>query len=708
MTTATATGRRVRRYNRCAGRRGRRRLPLLLTTTIVVLSSRGPAFYNWPLQLLSQSSYTAAFADASVDEIGADVVDVAWTKAPNATATAAEQELIHPVPSLRGTGVDNNGANEKEEDDEEGEEKNDEQSGQRQQQKPTVSLQPEVTRIESRAGASKVIGLIQMPNGSPWCGGRPTIWPVGHQTPEMPSCYWPKTKLVTSDTATGNDEDENDGGGGTWVRDNRATLARKQSDDRTNTKSGVDRHDCVALDVNGDGLPGTSVLRTIVNWIGVGREGGTKQPSFLCTLFVLLTYTHYFIRALTNSTYDRYCMHGWRGQREKRRIQVGTGAVEKHDCRVLIGLFIFVLWPAHTHRFVFSTQRAVPNSKRRGSSKNSQPRAAEVPHYGKFSVLSFQKNATKNPIDHNSQTHSFVFVITQSPRITRKLRHYKSKMDVVFVATSGIRREDGRINAHRMFVNHTPKRPWTLREYPVNAVVVGDVNADGADDLIVMEREGNAQMYVQNKKTGKWGRPGLVSLVSRPKMLKDWRNARVGFVTRQQLPDLVVVTGSWLDVQNSGNGGVPRDGYWLRIFQGTKDPPYFQFDKPYYSLQLPYAAPDIELVDANQDGMPDIYVLQTDETRGYCAARKGDQAEYWGGKSPNPPVQWTPPLDAAPDFLLLGAEGMNGRVGFRKVLINYRGNGCGNIAERFGGNTTLLVSRGRQLHNGYTYLLKWN
>jgi hypothetical protein len=40
-----------------------------------------------------------------------------------------------------------------------------------------VALQPRVTTVESHP-ARRVFGSLSMPNGSPWCDGRPTYWLV--------------------------------------------------------------------------------------------------------------------------------------------------------------------------------------------------------------------------------------------------------------------------------------------------------------------------------------------------------------------------------------------------------------------------------------------------------------------------------------------------------------------------------------------------
>lgn len=95
-------------------------------------------------------------------------------------------------------------------------------------------FQPKVTRIEKN-GATKAIGSISMATGSPWCkNGRPMLWLVGHQTPDYPWCLDPD---------------------GTWRRNFKSGF----------TKERVDRHDCVHLDVNKDGMYVNETNSQVVN-----------------------------------------------------------------------------------------------------------------------------------------------------------------------------------------------------------------------------------------------------------------------------------------------------------------------------------------------------------------------------------------------------------------------------------------------------------
>jgi len=91
------------------------------------------------------------------------------------------------------------------------------------------NFQPKITRVEHGA-ATKAIGSVSMARSSPWCpNGGPMVWLVGHQPYEQPWCYDSKRGEWTNTTS-------------------KARLA-------TNTRElRIDRHDCVTLDANADGV----------------------------------------------------------------------------------------------------------------------------------------------------------------------------------------------------------------------------------------------------------------------------------------------------------------------------------------------------------------------------------------------------------------------------------------------------------------------
>lgn len=85
-----------------------------------------------------------------------------------------------------------------------------------------------------------------------------------------------------------------------------------------------------------------------------------------------------------------------------------------------------------------------------------------------------------------------------------------------------------------------------------------------------------------------------------------WTAVRLRDVTNDGVLDLVVVA-------NRPNGAAS----WLFVFRGVNSQSRFDFDTPYFRVQLPFHAPDVEVLDANGDGIKDIYVMQT-ELVGYC------------------------------------------------------------------------------------------
>lgn len=275
--------------------------------------------------------------------------------------------------------------------------------------------------------------------------------------------------------------------------------------------------------------------------------------------------------------------------------------------------------------------------------------------------------------------------------------HDKRGRDLVFVTTSGIERSDGKPNQHRMFKNVYRKErkkpyfeevwgPW-IRYNAIECAVAGDINGDGIDDLVLCTA-GQAILYEQSRK-GKWSRvPGLTG-----EHLSRWGNVRIEDVTGDGLNDLIVV--GYVE-----RGTTQRS--FLKVFRGMRRPPYFNFRTPYYFKDLPHASPDVEILDVNQDGIKDIYVVQTNYRTGYCASNKPFQ--YWGG-STDPPDDWFPPYDIANDLLFIGMR-TSQHYGTIAISRNYQA-GCGYWAQRFGDYQTMILSYGDRMHNGQNLLLKW-
>lgn len=115
-------------------------------------------------------------------------------------------------------------------------------------------------------------------------------------------------------------------------------------------------------------------------------------------------------------------------------------------------------------------------------------------------------------------------------------------------------------------------------------------------------------MYIQNQ-NGQFNEVKLPQAAIKQSYLGHWRNVRVGFITKRELPDLAVVEGS-------GSGP-----YYFKIFQSKETAPHFAFHSPYYVKRLPYAPADLELLDFDKNGFVDVYISQANERKGYCAGK---------------------------------------------------------------------------------------
>ena len=239
-----------------------------------------------------------------------------------------------------------------------------------------------------------------------------------------------------------------------------------------------------------------------------------------------------------------------------------------------------------------------------------------------------------------------------------------------------------------------PWQKWTNASCAISA----DINRDGLDDLIVCNQKEGAFIFVQ-RKNGVFGH----SIPTVDKSQRNWRNARVADLTGDGIPDLAVVYHS----ENSS---------FLRVFKGIKKPPYFQFrSRSYYNRRLPFAAPDLEVIDADRDGNMDLYIVQADERQrrkdgtfrrnNYCGGRL-KPARWWsGGRNRiSPPDSFVPPRDIAPDLLLLGQPKTKNR--FKVVKMKHQEPGCGYFVKRFNRRSLVLV-QGGFVRPGFQLLLEW-
>lgn len=296
--------------------------------------------------------------------------------------------------------------------------------------------------------------------------------------------------------------------------------------------------------------------------------------------------------------------------------------------------------------------------------------------------------------DHGLQKYP-----TLSTRIATRLKHVTGA-DLVFIGTIGKFREDGQTNTHRMFLNLKDGTapyfrelygPWAYQNYYAICAVTADLNMDDLDDLIVCDKKGLPHFYLQTK-AGGFSEVRLTQ--NKESKIGHWRNVRVEKITGKGRPDLITV---------EGEGAGP---YYLNIFNGKPTEPFFMLNKPYLSMELPHASEDFEILDANSDGIKDIYVSQTDEKQGYCAAKGGKNVrKFFPGQRIIPPDDWIPPTDVN-DLLVFGTK-INDTTSFQMSKMSFRGNGCGSFVRKFGDEQTLMVSRGNSLHCGYHYLLEW-
>lgn len=270
----------------------------------------------------------------------------------------------------------------------------------------------------------------------------------------------------------------------------------------------------------------------------------------------------------------------------------------------------------------------------------------------------------------------------------------------LFIATTGKKRADGRTNNHRMFEhfsNRPPyfrevRGPWINGYFEVNAIYAADFDGDGLDDLFVLTKDGAVRIYRQLP-------TGFKLIKIRPNMapnratLLNWMGVRLADFNSDGREDLVVVG--------------PKPGSndllsYLRIFPGMPSYPFWDFNNPIYQTYLGRTARDVEILDVNCDGRPDIYVVQEDRTVGnYCKTKKPNG--FWG-RGPQPPRQWLPPNDLGRDFLFVGIPSN----GFLRVPMIFNRPGCGSVAAKFGDDQTLIVSQADSSHPGWTLELTWD
>jgi hypothetical protein len=239
--------------------------------------------------------------------------------------------------------------------------------------------------------------------------------------------------------------------------------------------------------------------------------------------------------------------------------------------------------------------------------------------------------------------------------------------------------------------------PWKNYQLEATCAVSGDFTRDKRDDLIVCHI-GGPPLLVVKQPTG--DRFVQLAMSSTNPYLKNWRNVRLADVTKDGFVDLLVVT--W---------GAPAKSIpsYLYIFKGIRGSPYFNFTRPYYQARLPYSSPDLQVLDANRDNIPDIYVVQTDERTGsYCTKDMASPADpLVCPASPDPdPTDSVPPLDLANDVLFVGTGNVKAPQ-YVRVAMNHSEPGCGWIAQKWDKPNSMLLQGSSFNQAGSTMILEW-
>lgn len=277
--------------------------------------------------------------------------------------------------------------------------------------------------------------------------------------------------------------------------------------------------------------------------------------------------------------------------------------------------------------------------------------------------------------------------------------------EYLFISASYGRRQDGRPNKHAMFRRTGRKglpvgqrffshvRGDWQRFTNASCAISVDINQDGREDLIVCNEKIAGLIYIQFP--GGWRR----TIPPQPGM-NNWRAAAVADFSGDGIPDLAVTYHD-------------ENASYLRIFRGQPEYPYFEFiANAWYQRTLPFAAPDIEAIDANGDGLMDLYVVQADERRipnNYCGGIL-DPTDWWSGGPSRimPPASFTPPPDQAPDLLLLRNQNQGAPKEQRmlEVQMQHAEPGCGYFVKKFN-DRSLVLAQGGFVRPGHQLLLEW-
>jgi FG-GAP-like repeat len=236
--------------------------------------------------------------------------------------------------------------------------------------------------------------------------------------------------------------------------------------------------------------------------------------------------------------------------------------------------------------------------------------------------------------------------------------------------------------------------PWKNYQLEATCAVAADFTKDRREDLIICHKGGPPMLAIQLPNDAF----RRVAVSNKSGYAWSLRNARVADMNRDGIKDLIVTT--W----GTENQRVPS---YVRVFRGIAKPPYFNFTKPAFEARLPWSAPDLEIVDVNKDGIPDIYVVQADETvAGPCNTRQWHSWDPLNCSDPSSPPTFVPPLDLAKDLLFVGQR-RGAATPYVRYTMNHAQPGCGWIAKRWDRPNTMLLQQASFNQRGYSMILEW-
>lgn len=194
-------------------------------------------------------------------------------------------------------------------------------------------------------------------------------------------------------------------------------------------------------------------------------------------------------------------------------------------------------------------------------------------------------------------------------RLIRTLRQ-PDGTQLIFFATLGIHREDNLPNSHRLFRHKIRKTKFnSTLETAINAthsfdfaevnmgkwykytkasvLLVTDLNNDGIDDVVLGNRKGQTILLTQQA-DATW-----TSIKTKGQGAFDWRNAKLADMDGDGINDVVLV--------NFGGRHENSPYSKVSVYKGSHAPPYFDFvGQPMFQRALPFAAPDVAIVDSNR------------------------------------------------------------------------------------------------------------